>query len=175
MAIKKTRTDAWEASLDEETRAKLYERVASLSYRQASLVAKGEFGLDLPPAGTFYRFLARMREEDCVLRLAKASQVSKEIAMTARSAPVKDRDLIEALQSMAAEAALSGDVKNATNLGHLAVAMTRSLQESDKIKIAYAKLEILEAEKAKAIDAAKEETLTDSERIDKIKSIFGLK
>lgn len=62
-----------------------------------------------------------------------------------------------------------------TNLGHLAVAMTRSLQESDKIKIAYAKLEILEAEKAKAIDAAKEETLTDSERIDKIKSIFGLK
>ena len=61
-AVRKTRTDAWEAKLSDEDRTKLYALCGHLSYNSAKLLAKSELKITLPGSSTFYRFLARMRE-----------------------------------------------------------------------------------------------------------------
>jgi len=175
MPVKKTRTDAWESRLSEEERQKLYLLTGSLSYNAAKAVAKAELKLDLPSHATFYRFLERMREEDAALRLAKATQVSREVSHLAKTAEISDNDLIASLQSLGAEAALNGNVKDATRLVMMACDLARKTAKSEELRIANEKLKLEQAKSAKAVEAVTDEQLTDEQRVAKIKGIFGIK
>lgn len=175
MGIAKTRSDAWEAGLDAETCSKLYALVGSLSYNAAVVVAKEQMKIDLPSSSSFYRFLERMREEDAALRLAKATAVSREVGIIAGNAGISDSDLIRSLQSMGAEAALNGNLDDASKLINMATGLSHAMNRSEELRIANEKLKILQAKEAKVMDAAQDEKLSDAERVEKIKGIFGLR
>ena len=175
MPIKKTRTDAWESGLTPEAVSKLYALVGNLSYNAAVVAAKEQLQIDLPSSSSFYRFLERMREEDAVLRLAKATQVSREVGVIAGNAGISDSDLIRSLQSMGAEAALNGSLDDAAKLIQMATGLSHAMNRTEELRIANEKLKILQAKEAKVVDAAQDEKLTDAERVEKIKGIFGLR
>lgn len=175
MPIKKTRTDAWESGLTPEAVSKLYALVGNLSYNAAVVAAKEQLQIDLPSSSGFYRFLERMREEDAALRLAKATQVSREVGVIAGNAGISDSDLIRSLQSMGAEAALNGSLDDAAKLIQMATGLSHAMNRTEELRIANEKLKILQAKEAKVVDAAQDEKLTDAERVEKIKGIFGLR
>ncbi len=175
MPIKKTRTDAWESGLTPEAVSKLYALVGNLSYNAAVVAAKEQLQIDLPSSASFYRFLERMREEDAALRLAKATQVSREVGVIAGNAGISDSDLIRSLQSMGAEAALNGSLDDAAKLIQMATGLSHAMNRTEELRIANEKLKILQAKEAKVVDAAQDEKLTDAERVEKIKGIFGLR
>ena len=175
MPIKKTRTDAWESGLTPEEVSKLYALVGNLSYNAAVVAAKEQLQIDLPSSSSFYRFLERMREEDAALRLAKATQVSREVGVIAGNAGISDSDLIRSLQSMGAEAALNGSLDDAAKLIQMATGLSHAMNRTEELRIANEKLKILQAKEAKVVDAAQDEKLTDAERVEKIKGIFGLR
>lgn len=175
MPIKKTRTDAWESGLTPEVVSKLYALVGNLSYNAAVVAAKEQLQIDLPSSSSFYRFLERMREEDAALRLAKATQVSREVGVIAGNAGISDSDLIRSLQSMGAEAALNGSIDDAAKLIQMATGLSHAMNRTEELRIANEKLKILQAKEAKVVDAAQDEKLTDAERVEKIKGIFGLR
>lgn len=172
--IRKTRTDAWEAKLSDEDRTKLYALCGHLSYNSAKLVAKSELKITLPGSSSFYRFLARMREEDCALRLAKASQVTKEVGLMAANSGISDLDLVKSFQNMGAEAALAGDSKTATRLIMMACDLARKGQKQEALRIANEKLKLAQAKEQKATKVIGDKKLTDAERQAKLKEIFGL-
>lgn len=172
--IRKTRTDAWEAKLSDEDRTKLYALCGHLSYNSAKLVAKSELKITLPGSSSFYRFLARMREEDCALRLAKASQVTKEVGLMAANSGIRDLDLVKSFQNMGAEAALAGDSKTATRLIMMACDLARKGQKQEALRIANEKLKLAQAKEQKATKVIGDKKLTDAERVKKVKSIFGI-
>ena len=175
MPIKKTRTDAWESGLTPEAVSKLYALVGNLSYNAAVVAAKEQLQIDLPSSASFYRFLERMREEDAALRLAKATQVSREVGVIAGNAGISDSDLIRSLQSMGAEAALNGSLDDAAKLIQMATGLSHAMNRTEELRIANEKLKILQAKEAKVVDAAQDKKLTDAERVEKIKGIFGLR
>ena len=172
--IRKTRTDAWEAKLSDEDRTKLYALCGHLSYNSAKLLAKSELKISLPGSSTFYRFLSRMREEDCALRLAKASAVTKEVGLMAAKSGISDLDLVKSFQNMGAEAALSGDSKTATRLIMMACDLARKGQKDEELRIANEKLKLAQAKEQKATKVIGDKKLTDAERQAKLKEIFGL-
>lgn len=172
--IRKTRTDAWEAKLSDEDRTKLYALCGHLSYNSAKLLAKSELKITLPGSSSFYRFLARMREEDCALRLAKASQVTKEVGLMAEKSGISDLDLVKSFQNMGAEAALAGDSKTATRLIMMACDLARKGQKQEALRIANEKLKLAQAKEQKATKVIGDKKLTDAERQAKLKEIFGL-
>ena len=174
MSVRKTRTDAWEGKLSDEERTKLYALCGHLSYNSAKLLAKSELKITLPGSSTFYRFLARMREEDCALRLAKASQVSKEVALMSAKSGITDLDLVKSFQNMGAEAALAGDSKTATRLIMMACDLARKGQKQEELRIANEKLKLAQAKEQKATKVIGDKKLTDAERQAKLKEIFGL-
>ena len=173
-AIRKTRTDAWEGKLSDEEKTKLYALCGHLSYNSAKLLAKSELKITLPGSSTFYRFLARMREEDCALRLAKASAVTKEVGLMAAKSGISDLDLVKSFQNMGAEAALAGDSKTATRLIMMACDLARKGQKDEELRIANEKLKLAQAKEQKATKVIGDKKLTDAERVKKVKSIFGI-
>ena len=174
MSVRKTRTDAWEAKLSEEEKTKLYALCGHLSYNSAKLVAKEELNVALPASSTFYRFLERRREEDCALRLAKASQVSKEIGLMSAKSGITDLDLVKSLQNMGAESALQGDSKTAMRLIQMACDVSRVTAKTEELRIANEKLKLAQAKEAKATKVIGNDKLSDEERVKKIKGIFGI-
>ena len=177
MSVRKTRTDAWEAKLSDEDRTKLYALCGHLSYNSAKLLAKSELKITLPGSSTFYRFLARMREEDCALRLAKASQVSKEVALMSAKAGIADLDLVKSFQNMGAEAALAGDSKTATRLIMMACDLARKGQKDEELRIANEKLKLLTQKMEsvrKVCETAKKKGGLTKETLAKIEEAAGL-
>ena len=176
-AIRKTRTDAWEAKLSDEDRTKLYALCGHLSYNSAKLLAKSELKISLPGSSTFYRFLARMREEDCALRLAKASAVTKEVGLMAAKSGISDLDLVKSFQNMGAEAALSGDSKTATRLIMMACDLARKGQKDEELRIANEKLKLAQAKLdsvKKVVETAKKKGGLTKETLAKIEEAAGL-
>ena len=175
--IRKTRTDAWEAKLSDEDRTKLYALCGHLSYNSAKLLAKSELKITLPGSSTFYRFLARMREEDCALRLAKASAVTKEVGLMAAKSGISDLDLVKSFQNMGAEAALSGDSKTATRLIMMACDLARKGQKDEELRIANEKLKLAQAKLdsvKKVCETAKKKGGLTKETLAKIEEAAGL-
>lgn len=177
MSVRKTRTDAWEAKLSDEDRTKLYALCGHLSYNSAKLLAKSELKITLPGSSTFYRFLARMREEDCALRLAKASAVSKEVALMSAKSGITDLDLVKSFQNMGAEAALAGDSKTATRLIMMACDLARKGQKDEELRIANEKLKLLTQKMEsvrKVCETAKKKGGLTKETLAKIEEAAGL-
>lgn len=175
MAVKKTRTDAWEAKLEDAQRSALYVRGSAMSYQAAKLWALQDLKVKLPSQSAWYRFLARLREEDSALRLAKASSVSKEIGLLSAKGGIADLDLVKSFQSMASEQALAGNSQEANRYVNMACLIANSAARSEEVRIANEKLKLLQEKEAKLVKAVRDDKLTDEDRVNKVKSIFGIK
>lgn len=175
MAVKKTRTDTWEAKLEDAQRSALYVRGSAMSYQAAKLWALQDLKVKLPSQSAWYRFLARLREEDSALRLAKASSVSKEIGLLSAKGGIDDLDLVKSFQSMASEQALAGNSQEANRYVNMACLIANSAARSEEVRIANEKLKLLQEKEAKLVKAVRDDKLTDEDRVNKVKSIFGIK
>ena len=173
--LRKTRADAWGGNFSDEVQTCLYVEGSAMSYQIAKAWAKKDLKIDLPGPSCWYRFLQRMREEDAALRLAKASDSSREIGSIAQKAAIGDTDLIKSLQSLGATAALQGDVDTANKFISMATNLAHVASRAEELRIANEKLKILQAKEAKAVEAVKDDKLTDAERVAQMKSIFGIK
>lgn len=185
---KKTRVDAWDSSLTDEQRWAIYERTKLNSFAEVSKWIAEEFNITVKHAA-YYRFIARMREDEFTHKIDLAAQAASEAAKMAGETRCADEAIIEAYKSLAADAALrSGDVKEANRWIQAAMAIQDRLlkrqeidlkiqaeeRKAEELKIAQEKLKIEQAKSQKATETIANTALTPEEREAKLKEIFGL-
>lgn len=200
MDLTKTRSDAWGEDLPEETLWEIYgytkppregddeSRPHLKSYEDAREHAAAR-GITPPSRAGWYRFLARMRKAEhlrLVYRVQGAGETATDLA---REAGITDATAAEAFRALSVNAAMDGDDKGAALYANAAAKFRDATLKSSEItlreraqtvkeeelKIAQEKLRLLQAKEAKAVDAVSDAQLTDAERVEKVKSIFGIK
>jgi len=184
----KTRTDSWAAALTEEQSWTLFYKAMRCQWQEAAAWAVREFSLPrMPSRSSFYGWLQGMREREHEHRMGQAAIAAAEAAALGQKA-TKDEALIAAFKTLATEAALNTDAKTAVAFVQSAMAIKDRLQkEADlglkakaqatkeaDLALAREKFEAAEKRLAAATKAVTDETLTDADRVSKIKSIFGL-
>ncbi|MGN0846821.1 MAG: hypothetical protein ACI4RA_05495 [Kiritimatiellia bacterium] len=101
----------------------------------------------------------------------------------------KDEALVAAFKALATEAALRTDAKTAVGFVESAMAITDRLQRErelglkaraqatrdDQLRLAREKFEAAEKRLSAATKAVTDETLTDEQRVERIKGIFGVR
>ena len=175
--LRKTRADAWGGNFSDEVQMRLYVEGSAMSYQIAKAWAKKDLKIDLPGPSCWYRFLQRMREEDAALRLAKASDSSREIGSIARQAAIGDTDLIKSLQSLGATAALQGDVDTAKEFISMATKLANVASRAGERRSANEKLKILQAKMdsvRKVCETAKKKGGLTEETLKRIEEAAGL-
>lgn len=181
---KKTRADAWGADLPEETRWDIYnltkpprdgeERRYLSSYEEARKYLLDPLNMTPPSRGGWYRFLARMRQEERVEQVARVASSCETAKDMADEAAIDFAGAAEALMAKALDATMDGDVKAAAVYSSAATAFRSEARKSEELRLAREKFDLLKAKEAKAVEAVSDAALTDEERVKKIKSIFGI-
>lgn len=185
------RADSWYAEISEENLGKLYSMARrGAQWFEVVKAANDELGLDVHPSRSgYYRWLDWMREQDSERRLSQARIAALEADQLAKEVGLDDETAIKAYKSLAAEMALkTGNAKAAGNFLRMATSLVDrqhrakeiSLKEKDlsrkeeELKIALKKLELLEQKENEAKGAISNPQLTQEEREQKLKEIFGL-
>nr|AIF26383.1 hypothetical protein [uncultured bacterium fosmid pJB16B1] len=184
----KTRIDSWASALTEEQSWTLYYKAMRCQWQEAAAWAVKEFALDRAPSRSgFYSWLKQMRAEEHEHRMGQAAIAAAEAAALGQTA-TKDAALIAAFKSLATDAALQTDAKTALSFVQCAMAIKDRIQKDeeldlkanaenrkdDELKLAREKFEAAEKRLNAAAKTVTDETLTDADRVAKIKTIFGL-
>lgn len=184
------RTDSWAAALSEEQRWALYYKSRGLRWNEAAVWAVKEYGVECPSRSAFYRFLDAMRRDESAHRLEQAKTAALEAAALAKGVALSDAETEEAYKRMAVELALrTGSAREAQRFVEMASTLAdrrlrreelrlkgRAQETKDKaLRLAREKFEAAERRLAAVEGAVAEEKLTDAERVEKIRSIFGMK
>ena len=197
MKLKKTRTDAWGEKLPESRRWQLYryskpraedepERPVLRTYEQAKAHLES-VGVEPPARPGWYRFLARMRLEDKVQMICNA-QASGDGARELGRAAVSDQVAADTFRALSVDAAMNADDKGAALYAAAADRFANAAQrraglelkakaqetKEAELKLAREKFEAAERRLNAAAKAVSDETLTDADRVAKVKSIFGI-
>lgn len=185
----KARADSWYAMLDEAQLWQLYAMAKRANWFEVVAAAQEQFNLtEKVSRSAYYRWLDFMRGHESERRLAQARIAALEIDDISKAVGLKDEKAIQAYKSLAAEIALKGDAKTASQFLRMAMDLkdrqlhsaevdlkTKDLaRKEEELKIAQKKLEILEAKEAAAKDAVSDAKLTPEEREARLKEIFGL-
>lgn len=185
----KSRSDSWYASLTEEQLWQLYSVSRRSQWFETVKYAQENLGLDAKVSrSAYYRWIDFMRGEESERRLTQARIAAVEAAKLAEGVGLTDDKAILAYKSLAAECALKSDAKTANNFMRLATDLidrqlkakelkfkAKDLERKDEeLKIAQEKLKLEQAKAANAVKAVEDPTLTDEERVKKIKNIFGI-
>ena len=198
MTAAKTRSDAWGEDLPEETRWELYrltkppregggEGPRLRSYEDARGHAAAR-GIPPPSRAGWYRFLARMRRDENISLVARAASSGGTAADLASEAKIDPAVAAAAFDALAVDAATDGDAKTSALYANAAAKYRdaiRTAQElalrtraqavkEDELRLARERFEAAERRLDAAKGVARDETLTDAERIAKIKGIFGM-
>ena len=187
----KVRTDSWAAALTEEQAWALYFKARRCEWQNAAAWAVKEFGLDRMPSRTgFYEWKAAMAKDEHRHSMEQGLLAQQMVREGAEANTQRDGEARKALEQKAVElAVLTGDVKTATSLYNLTLAIRdrelhaaeldikeRSQRTKDEqLKLAREKFEAAEKRLNAVQGAVDAPQLTDAERIAKIKSIFGMK
>ena len=186
--MSKLRTDSWAANLTEEQAWALYYKARGLRWNEAADWAVKEFGVDAPSRTAFYAWLGHMRAEESAHRLEQAATAAAEAAALAKT-QAKDDALIGAYKAMAAELALrTGSAKEAEKFVRMAGAIAdrrlraeelrikAAAQETkdEQLKLAREKFEAAERRENAAKGAIADTKLTDEERMEKLREIYGI-
>lgn len=188
---KKLRADAWEAPLAADLREKFYFAIEALEFPQGvELAAKPPYSLQAPSMAGYYRCQARARAAIEKARTRAAAMAKLEtaqaVAPLVRSAAlnaVGDGVMADTLASLAAAAVMQGaDKDTVTALGSLACgfrsnALKAAAQQTkdEALRLAREKFEAAEKRLAAVQGAVDAPQLSDAERVEKIKAIFGMK
>lgn len=185
--MKKRRLDAWDASLTEEQRWEAYEKSKGVTWTAFAAWLEAEYALS-PGKNAIYDWLAYMRTQEAAHRLERAIAARKELKGLS-DAGALDAQTADAYMALANDAILSGDPEKAARIVEAAVkinAASLRLQEQrqnaerlalqeQSLALQREKFEAAEKRLNAATEAAQDTTLTEAERLAKIKTIFGLK
>ena len=185
--MKKRRLDAWDAPLTEEQRWKAYEKSKGLSWTAFAAWLEAEYALS-PGKNAIYDWLAYMRTQEAAHRLERAIAARKELKGLS-DAGALDAQTADAYMALANDAILSGDPEKAARIVAAAVQinaaslrLAEQRQNAERLSLQQRaldlqreKFEAAEKRLNAATEAAQDTTLTEAERLAKIKTIFGLK
>lgn len=183
---RKRRHDAWDAALTEAQRWEAYEKAKGVAWTAFADYAAAEYGVR-PGKNAIYDWLAYMRREEGAHRLERAIAARKELKGLA-DAGALDAQTADAYMALANDAILSGDPEKASRIVAAAVQIHAAglrLQEQrlqrerlklqeEQMRLNREKFEAAEKRLADAAQTAGDDTLTEAERLAKIKAIFGL-
>ena len=185
--MKKRRLDAWDAPLTEEQRWEAYEKSKGLSWTAFAAWLEAEYALS-PGKNAIYDWLAYMRTQEAAHRLERAIAARKELKGLS-DAGALDAQTADAYMALANDAILSGDPEKAARIVEAAVKinaaslrLAEQRQNAERLRLQQRaldlqreKFEAAEKRLNAATEAAQDTTLTEAERLAKIKTIFGLK
>jgi len=133
--MSKTRIDSWAADLSEEQSWSLYYKAMRCQCQEAAAWSVKEFGLDrMPSRSSFYEWLKQMRAKEHEHRMCQAAIAAAEAAALGEKA-TKDEAIIQALKTLATEAALQSDAKTASSLIQSAMAIKDRLQKAADLEL----------------------------------------
>lgn len=184
---RKRRADAWDAPLSESQRWEAYEKSKGVTWTAFADFAEAEFGIR-PSKNAIYAWQAHMRRQEGAHRLERAIAARQELRGLADTAAL-DAQTADAYMALANDAILSGDPEKATRIVTAAVqihAASIRLQEqrqhAERLKLQARTLDLrreqfeaAERRLGAATQAAQDTSLSESERLAKIRAIFGLK
>ena len=173
---KKVRSDAWETKLGEDTQSRIYLAAGGArNFHEVKVILKDQFPeVKIPAERTWYSFMERMRNNAAML-LQRAAAAARDVKTMAETQKFDRTDLINSFQTLAAEAEFAGDHERGKALFDVVFQLARIDQKNEELRIASQRLKVLEAKEAKAVKVVGNEKLTDEQRVNKIKGIFGLK
>lgn len=185
--MKKRRMDAWDASLTEEQRWEAYEKAKGVAWPAFAAWIDAEYGVR-PGKTAIYDWMAHMRAQEGQHRLERAIAARKELKGLSEAAAL-DAQTADAYMALANDAILSGDPEKAARIVAAAVQinaaslrLAEQRQNAERLKLQEQtlalqreKFEAAERRLNAASEAAQDETLTEAERLAKIRAIFGLK
>ena len=172
--MKKRRNDAWDTPLTEAQRWEAYERSKGVPWPTFAAWLAEEYGLAVGKTA-IYDWQAWMRRQEGAHRL-----LSDYAALDARTA--------DAYLALANDAILSGDpdraakiVESAVKINAASLRLAEQRQQSERLDLQRQELalkrerfEAAEKRLADATGVAADETLSETERLARIKTIFGL-
>ncbi len=184
----KQRVDSWAAPLELEDQWKIYHKMRQWSWERVSVWAAKEYGIEQPSRSALYRWRDYMRSQESTRRIENAVIAQAQVGEIAGASNLKDPIVIDAYKSMAAELAMNGNVADAMKYTSMALAIAaqqtkqRELElkaaaqqtKDEQLALAREKFEAAEARLNAAKEVVGDGRLTDAERMDKIKDIFGL-
>ncbi len=185
---RKRRHDSWDASLNEEQRWEAYEKSKQVAWYVFAKWVSEEFGTLKPSKNAVYDWQKYMRGQEGEHRLQRAILARKELRNLADAASL-DEQTADAYMALANDAMLAGDPEKAAKIVEAAVkinAASLRLKEQahhverlelqkQELALQREKFEAQERRLTAASETVQDETLSEAERIAKIKSIFGLR
>lgn len=183
----KRRCDSWSSSLSEEQQWSSYERSKGLTWFDFAQYIQDEYGISPPKKTAVYEWIAYMRTQEGEYRLSRAIAARQEIQGLSDAGEL-DARTADAYMALANDAILSGDPDRATSIVDAAVKICSASLRIKEQKNSATRIELqkktLELNREKFLAAekrlnsvenlAKDETLSDADRTQKIKEIFGL-
>ena len=183
------RIDAFYASLDEDGRWALYDKMKKAEWFVAAQYCEEQLHLHKPSKTAWDNFKTKMRRADAELRINRLRIARCEAEATAKRAKISSAAAIELMKLLATEKALDGETSDMVKFAQsaaqiwdraqrekeLALKERRQSTAEDQLKLAREKFEAAERRLNEVKEVAEKSSLTDEERVAKIKSIFGLK
>lgn len=187
MNERKRRVDAWDAALSEEQRWEAYEKSKGVAWHAFAAYLCAEYGVK-PGKNAIYDWMAHMRRQEGQHRLERAIAARRELRGLA-DAGALDAQTADAYMALANDAVLSGDPEKASRIVAAAVQinaaslrLAEQRQQAERLALQRQaldlqreKFEAAEKRLNAATEAAADDTLSESERLAKIRAIFGLK
>lgn len=184
--MKKRRLDAWDAPLSEAERWEAYEKSKGVPWHVFSKWCLDEFDIE-PSKNAIYDWQAYMRRQEGAHRLERAIAARQELKGLTDAAAL-DGATADAYLALANDAILSGDPEKAAKIVAAAVqinAASLRIQEQrqvaerlklqrDALSLKREQFEAQERRLNEAKNTAGDESLSEGERLAKIKTIFGL-
>ena len=197
--IKLSRIDAWESRLTDEQQRELYRWTQTPLDRgdgnppsrpgfDECMAHLAELGLERPGRSSWFRFKTRM-EKERRLEMLYSIQASGESAKDLSSMSPADYELAaNVFTNLAIDASMKGNEK-AVSIYSGAARHYRDMLQADKkldlqgraqatkdeqLRLAREKFEAAEKRLNAAAKAVTDETITDEQRVAKVKAIFGI-
>lgn len=184
--MKKRRLDAWDAPLTEAQRWEAYEKSKGVPWYVFSKWCLEEYNLE-PSKSGIYDWQAYMRSQEGAHRLERAIAARAELKGLTEAAAL-DGATADAYLALANDAILSGDPEKAAKIVAAAVqinaaslriqeqrqAAERLALQRDTLALKREQFEAAEARLNACKGAATDESLSEADRLKKIKEIFGL-
>ena len=187
-AYPKQRCDSWAADLTQEQQWDLYAKFRRWNWKRVADFARDEYGIDAPSRSRLYAWFKQMAKMESAHRIEQAILARNAVDDLAAAAKMTDTHLIDSYKTLAAELAINGDAQTAKLYTEMALDLAaqqtkrRELElkaaaqqtKDDQLKLAREKFEAAEARLSAARDVVTDELLTDEQRTERIKEIFGL-
>lgn len=172
----KVRTDAWWAKLKPAERDAAYEACLHLPFGQGAALLGAKFGVTPGSSSAYYRFFEQHAPEYTAGAPVRAAIAQRYVEGVAERSNIPDDAILATIKSEVAAAQMNpGDPESLCRFAKLFIEMRRLQLETERQRLDREKFEASERRLEAAKGAVSDAQLTDAERVEKVKSIFGIK